>query len=503
MQRPVFEPITLFIAKWCVIVCTFFISIPSLPAQNNSLADSSLLEVDTENLLNEFLTVFVRPDSVLKYNAISSGNIEIEKGPYGEAIVIGNNSKDALFLPGQSIDGLGDFTISFYVKLNGFNYHNNIISLANSNVSNEFIIAYNVLGDNLGMIITLRNFMYKFPNSEKVLSDKQWHHILITRSSSSAKLYVDGSEIGSVIPDSTTLIKVDTAGFVIGQDQDAIGGGFDMTQGLFGAIGGLKIFKYVLDSKAISSLEHKECPPADTACDDENPNTIHDREDGNCNCHGTPKLVDKKLQEVQLESEEQASQKRLLFLGLISLLFLGLGIFYVLSRKRQVEKEKLESQKEEEIQKRKIAESELALKQKELTAKILQLANKNNILLELETEMQQIADTDDVQVNKTSKRISKMIASDAQDEKIWDQFNKEFMVLHSSFMNKLVTEFGNFTKTEIRLISLLKMNLSSKDIMGILRISEAGLKKARYRLRKKLQLDSKIELQGFLLNYTN
>ena len=43
------------------------------------------------------------------------------------------------------------------------------------------------------------------------------------------------------------------------------------------------------------------------------------------------------------------------------------------------------------------------------------------------------------------------------------------------------------------------MNLSSKKIANILNISNDGIKKARYRLRKKLNLATEDSLQEFIL----
>jgi DNA-binding CsgD family transcriptional regulator len=57
-----------------------------------------------------------------------------------------------------------------------------------------------------------------------------------------------------------------------------------------------------------------------------------------------------------------------------------------------------------------------------------------------------------------------------------------------------------FSKSEVRLISLLKMNMTSKEIADIMGISDSGVKKARYRLRKKMNLEDS-ELQGFLLSF--
>ena len=48
-------------------------------------------------------------------------------------------------------------------------------------------------------------------------------------------------------------------------------------------------------------------------------------------------------------------------------------------------------------------------------------------------------------------------------------------------------------------MALLKMNLTSKEIANILNISNDGIKKARYRLRKKLNLSTEESLQEIVI----
>ena len=94
-----------------------------------------------------------------------------------------------------------------------------------------------------------------------------------------------------------------------------------------------------------------------------------------------------------------------------------------------------------------------------------------------------------------------MINNDQLDDEEWDQFGKEFSSIHQEWMDKLKSQYGDFSTTEWRLISLMKMNLSSKNIANILRISTNGVKKARYRLRKKMDLTSELDLQDYLISY--
>lgn len=153
-----------------------------------------------------------------------------------------------------------------------------------------------------------------------------------------------------------------------------------------------------------------------------------------------------------------------------------------------------------EKEKRKKAELELEFKQKELTSKVLQLAHKNEFLSSLENQLADLKTNVDANVSRAGNRISSLIKRDIESDDQWEQFAQEFSSLHQGFLSRLSERYGTFTKSEVRLISLLKMNMNSKEIADIMGISDDGVKKARYRLRKKMNLEDN-ELQGFLLSF--
>ncbi|MCP9767164.1 hypothetical protein EGI22_04530 [Lacihabitans sp. LS3-19] len=215
--------------------------------------------------------------------------------------------------------------------------------------------------------------------------------------------------------------------------------------------------------------------------------------------------MDAKFEAVQKEAKIQVLSKTnelnkwrivALLLTLLALVY----YYYSLLQKRKKDKLLFEQEQRIESEKRKNAEIELDAKKKELTAKVLQLARKNEFLNSLETEIDYLKNNVDDSVNKTTNRISRMIKRDIDSDVQWDQFSQEFSSVHQGFLSALTEKFGNFSKSEIRLISLLKMNMNSKEIADILGISDEGIKKARYRLRQKMNLED-AELQSFLLSF--
>jgi len=200
------------------------------------------------------------------------------------------------------------------------------------------------------------------------------------------------------------------------------------------------------------------------------------------------------------QNAEIADVKRKSLIGGLFALagFALLSIFGLVQRNKK-KQAILAQEKAVAIERQEKAERELEFKKKELLAKALQLANKNEFLQKLEEEVTALKSSVDDTVNRTSRRISRMIHQDTADDDEWSQFSEEFSSIHQGFLDELISRYGKLSQSELRLASLLKMNLTSKDIANILRISDEGIKKARYRLRKKMGLESGDDLQGILI----
>ena len=98
------------------------------------------------------------------------------------------------------------------------------------------------------------------------------------------------------------------------------------------------------------------------------------------------------------------------------------------------------------------------------------------------------------------QQLIQTINFDLQDDNNWDNFTKYFEQVHKDFNSNVKNKYTNVTSNELRLMALLKMNLTSKEIANILNISQDGIKKARQRLRKKLQLSPQDSLSDRILS---
>ena len=145
--------------------------------------------------------------------------------------------------------------------------------------------------------------------------------------------------------------------------------------------------------------------------------------------------------------------------------------------------------------------NELALKSQTLATHTISLIRKNNFMDELREELKRIKKLDRSGVQKGINKLLTSISLNCAQEEDWEEFQKVFEEIHIDFFNNLKKKFPDLTPTELRLSALLKLNLSSKDIATILGISQDSLRVSRYRLRKKLQLESGVDISHYLIDH--
>src|SRR5690606_38406616 len=82
----------------------------------------------------------------------------------------------------------------------------------------------------------------------------------------------------------------------------------------------------------------------------------------------------------------------------------------------------------------------------------------------------------------------------------WKDLEKHIRNVHFEFLKRLKEKHPDISPRELDLSTYCLMNMSTKEIAEVMSISNGGVELARYRLRKKLGLERKENLAGFLMN---
>ncbi len=144
----------------------------------------------------------------------------------------------------------------------------------------------------------------------------------------------------------------------------------------------------------------------------------------------------------------------------------------------------------------------LDIKSKELTSHTLHIIQKNQLLDELKEKLKAMIKDDKRDQRRELHKLLNMIQMNSSQDKTWDNFRAVFEQVHDNFFNKLKEHPSALNSSDMRLLALLKMNLSSADMATMLGISQDSLRIARYRLRKKLNLNEGETLSSFLKSVT-
>ena len=156
----------------------------------------------------------------------------------------------------------------------------------------------------------------------------------------------------------------------------------------------------------------------------------------------------------------------------------------------QLKEQALETELENNRLREERLHAELETRSQELTTKALHIIQKNKLMSELRQQINALkVEAKGKNHQKSLKKISGMIDSGFRFDKDWDEFESVFDQVHTDFFDRIKLQCPNLTSAELRLCSLIRLNLNSKDIATILAISPDSLRIARYRLRKKLGLE--------------
>ncbi|MGA8852960.1 MAG: LuxR C-terminal-related transcriptional regulator [Christiangramia sp.] len=141
--------------------------------------------------------------------------------------------------------------------------------------------------------------------------------------------------------------------------------------------------------------------------------------------------------------------------------------------------------------------NEIDLKRKELANTTMMAAKKNEVLMEIQGELNK--DKNKFSNQFRLKHIMNKINSAVKSKDEWKVFETNFNEVHEDFFKDVLVEYPKLTSKDLKLCSYLKMNLSSKEIAPLMGISVRGVEVHRYRLRKKMNLDSDVNLTKFLI----
>ncbi|GAA4291173.1 two-component regulator propeller domain-containing protein [Aestuariibaculum suncheonense] len=159
----------------------------------------------------------------------------------------------------------------------------------------------------------------------------------------------------------------------------------------------------------------------------------------------------------------------------------------------------LEIEKKNQVLKQKKLKDELTFKTKELTNNTLRSVHKNDLLNDIKDNLKK-----EIRQKTISKDNLKKIISNIDDsfmlDKEWNHFYELFNQIHPSFIANLKVSCPNLNERDVKLCALILMGFTTQNMATLFGISLNSVKVARYRLRRKLNLQESESTVDFLKN---
>ncbi len=186
----------------------------------------------------------------------------------------------------------------------------------------------------------------------------------------------------------------------------------------------------------------------------------------------------------------------------VCLLLIAATTIYILKTKKHTEKLKLARTKKEQLldayqETKKLNITHLQnieSKKQELVSGMVSLASLDGNISRLIALCRENPEDLDIEC------IKGQLISLTSDNDYWKLFKLRFNDTYKNFQCNLSARFPALTKNDLFFCALLKLNLPYKDMATLMQVSPESIVKKKYRVKKKMEIETEQELDSILLH---
>jgi len=209
--------------------------------------------------------------------------------------------------------------------------------------------------------------------------------------------------------------------------------------------------------------------------------------------------VEEKEAALQAAEQENIIQKlrwQRTWIGIAALILIILTFLIVFIQRKRRQMQLLARERDQK-------EKDLILARKELRLKLEEISNYHSNVVELQAKLKTL-NSQQLSNEEKLKRadIFNILKRNIKEETDWTLFEEYFNKANPLFLSALKNKFPSLTAHDVRLMSLVRLNLNSTEIAVLFNIAPESVRKSRYRLAKKLGLEGEKDLYPYLIGVT-
>ena len=205
--------------------------------------------------------------------------------------------------------------------------------------------------------------------------------------------------------------------------------------------------------------------------------------------------------EIELLAEGERFKNKLYLIILLITVLSAIFIGFLLNKNYRSKTTVLQNQVVKEKEQKEELNKKIEINEEEIKGLIadntMRLEFKQELLNRLKKE---VLSGDTKEIKQKLNTLTSELQAQVQTENKLSEVQSKISEVNKGFDLKLRELYPTLTKTEREICSLLRLNLSIKEIMIVRNSSLDAVKSTRYRIRKKLKLSSGDELEKFIQN---
>ncbi len=138
----------------------------------------------------------------------------------------------------------------------------------------------------------------------------------------------------------------------------------------------------------------------------------------------------------------------------------------------------------------------------ELSEMTIRMAEKNQCLIKLKNQALELQAKTVDEVKDISKKIISSINKKLKDDKSWNLFEIQFNNSNPFFIKNLLNKFPDLRINEVRIVTLMKLGLDTKQISEVMNLSVRTVENHRFHIRKKLSIDKNEAIYNYLQSFS-
>ncbi len=145
-------------------------------------------------------------------------------------------------------------------------------------------------------------------------------------------------------------------------------------------------------------------------------------------------------------------------------------------------------------------ELELEVRTRELSAMVISIMEKQELIRLLEKGLLDILEKKPSQRDAEIRAFIRNLHKIGEAKNDWEQINNMFLEVHKDYVSSIMKLAPDITPTELRTCVLVRLSMSTKQIAEILKLSQRSVENHRNHVRKKLGIGKETNLTSFLMN---